>query len=92
VLPAKKVREGYCVAGHSVRQGFIKGGHEMTRTYEIKETRRAKIVGGINGAKRRWATAFDVYETTNGRAVLVLNTFNPEFAEKRLAYLRENLS
>lgn len=61
----------------------------MPRTYEIKEARRAKIAGGINGAKRRWATAYDVYETTGGRMKLVLDTFNRELAEKRLAYLRE---
>lgn len=67
------------------------GENDVNRTYEIKESKRAKIAGGINGAKRKWATAYDVYETTSGRMKLVLNTFNPELAEKRIAYLRENL-
>ena len=64
----------------------------MTRTYEIKESRRTKIVGGINGDKCKWATAYNVYETTGGRAKLVLSTFNSALAEQRLAYLRERFA
>lgn len=60
----------------------------MTRTYEIKESRQAKIVGGINGAKRKWADAFEVYETTGDRMKLVYHTFVKANAEQRLGYLR----
>ena len=64
----------------------------MGRTYEIKVVRRAKIAGGINGAKRKWATSFDVVETTGGKCSLVLATFNESLAISRLAYLRERLA
>ncbi len=65
---------------------------DVTRTYEIKETRRSKIVGGINGSRRRWATSYDVIETTGGREKLVATSFCEDFSRGRLSYLREHLA